>query len=213
MRPPHSSKLPDVPFSRQRVLLSDLKAALLQQMFFWGRDVLTGGNLLIQYGFIKLPSPGLKGTSCYRLDYRDGVIELHGACAGWYPHEDNPQPGFLFVRTTGRCTTHHLHEPVIPGHYQPESLSHHTASTMSGAQVFAAWLADYEDWIMAHLGSRYRQHCRQMLSRLPKGRAWLPAEQATRWLRTFARQGAHAQRAKTMFPRKSPRPALLALRH
>ena len=78
--------LADIPLSRQRVLLGDLKAALLQQMFFWGRDVMAGGNLLTAHGFMKLPSLGLKGTSCYRLDYHDGVIELHGACAGWYPH-------------------------------------------------------------------------------------------------------------------------------
>lgn len=196
----------DIPFSRQRVLLSDLKAALLQQMFFWGRDVLTGGNLLIKHGFIKLPSPGLKGTSCYRLDYRDGVIELHGACAGWYPNDDNPQPGFLFVRTTGRCTAHYLHYPVIPGRYDSQALTHDTAATMSGARVFAAWLADYEDWIMASQGSDYRKQCRHMLGRLPKGRPWLPADQATQWLRAFAQQGAHTPRAKAMFPKRTQSP-------
>ena len=195
--------VPDIPFSRQRVLLSDFKAALLQQMFFWGRDVLTGGNLLIEHGFIKLPSPGLKGTSCYRQDYCNGSIELHGACAGWYPGVHNPRPGFLFVRTTGRCTSHHLHEPVIPGHYQAKDLSHDTASTMSGAQVFAAWLADYEDWIIRQQGADYRQQCRRMLSSLPKGRPWLPAEQATEWLHALARHGSAAQRAKDMFRRKS----------
>jgi hypothetical protein len=217
MHLPHTSMLPDIPFSRQRVLLSDLKAALLQQMFFWGRDVLTGGNLLIKHGFIKLPSFGLKGTSCYRLDYRDGVIELHGACAGWYPAEHNPQPGFLFVRTTGRCTAHHLHDPVIPGRYDPQALTHDTTATMSGARVFAAWLADYEDCIMASQGPDYRRQCRQMLSKLPKGRPWLPAEQATHWLRAFAQEGPRAQRARakaftrTQTPLK--RPAGLALRH
>lgn len=189
--------------SRQRVLLGDLRAALLQQMFFWGRDVMTGGNLLIQHGFTKRASAGLKGTSCYRLDYRDGVIELHGACAGWYAKEGNPQPGFLFVRTTGRCSTHHLHEPVIPGCYKPEALLHHTQSTMSGARIFASWLADYEDWIMVSQGDGYRQACRQMLGKLPKGRPWLPAEKATQWLRSFAQQGAQAQRAKVMFPKRA----------
>jgi hypothetical protein len=189
----------DIPISRQRVLLSDFKAALLQQMFFWGRDVMTSGNLLIQHGFIKLPSPGLKGTSCYRLDYRGGIIELHGACAGWYPGAHDPQPGFLFVRTSGRCTSHQLHEPVIPGCYQPEVLSHDTASTMKGAQVFATWLADYEDWILACQGADYRSQCRHMLGRLPKGSPWLPAPQATKWLRALAQQGGAAPRAKIMF--------------
>ena len=195
--------LADIPLSRQRVLLGDLKAALLQQMFFWGRDVMAGGNLLTAHGFMKLPSLGLKGTSCYRLDYHDGVIELHGACAGWYPHEGNPQPGFLFVRTTGRCTTHHLHEPVIPGRYQPEALTHDTSATLSGARVFAAWLADYEAWIMASQGTDYRRHCRHMLSKLPSGRPWLPAEQARQWLHTFAQMGPRTQRARQMFRKKS----------
>lgn len=198
--------LTNIPSSRQSVLLSDLKAALLQQMFFWGQDVLTAGNLLIKHGFIKLPSPGLKGTSCYRLDYRDGVIELHGACAGWYPGEGNPQPGFLFVRTAGLCASHHLHEPVIPGRYEPQALSNHTASTISGAQVFAAWLADYEDWIRRHQGVGYRRRCRHMLGRLPKGRTWLPARRATKWLRSFAQKGPSAPRAKVMFPKRTPSP-------
>lgn len=201
MNPPLPPMLSHIPLSRQRVLLGDFKAALLQQMFFWGRDVLTCGNLLIKHGFIKLPSPGLKGTSCYRLDYHDGVIELHGACAGWYPNDDNPQPGFLFVRTTGRCTAHYLHDPVIPGLYLPEVLIHDTKPTISGARVFAAWLADYEEWISSHQGSDYRQGCREMLGKLPKGRPWLPAEQVTKWLRIFAKQGTAAPRARDMFPR------------
>lgn len=189
----------DIPFSRQRVLLSDLKAALLQQMFFWGRDVLTDDNLLLTYGFLKLPSFGLKGTSCYRLDYRDGVVELHGACAGWYPSENDPQPGFLFVRTTGRCISHYLHDPVIPGRYDQQVLMHNTAATMSAARVFAAWVADYEDWIKESQGSEYRKECRHMLGKLPKGRPWLPAEQATHWLRAFAQKGPRTQRARAMF--------------
>ncbi|HYF36735.1 MAG TPA: hypothetical protein VD994_15680 [Prosthecobacter sp.] len=61
------SSVADIPFSRQRVLLGDFTKALRQQMFFWGRDVMAQGKLLLQYGFQKFASPGLQGTSCYRL--------------------------------------------------------------------------------------------------------------------------------------------------
>lgn len=188
----------DVPLSRQRVLLADFAAALRQQMFFWGRDVMSGGNLLLRHGFEKLPSPGLKGTSCYRLTQEDGVIELHGACAGWYPQAGSARPGFLFVRTRGRITTHRLHEPVVPGRYQNEALQNHTADAMAAARHFAGWLADYEAWVRRQMGPGYRVECRQMLARLPKGQTWLPAPEAERWLRLLAAQGPGAPRARTL---------------
>ena len=191
-------RLPDVPLSRQRVLLADFAAALRQQMFFWGRDVMSGGNLLLKHGFEKLPSTGLKGTSCYRLRYEDGVIELHGACAGWYPQAGSARPGFLFVRTRGRISTHRLHEPVVPGRYQSEALQNHTADAMAAARLFADWLADYEAWVRRQMGPGYRVECRQMLASLPKGQTWLPAPEAERWLRLLAAQGPGAPRARTL---------------
>jgi hypothetical protein len=191
-------RLPDVPLSRQRVLLADFAAALRQQMFFWGRDVMSGGNLLLKHGFEKLPSTGLKGTSCYRLRYEDGVIELHGACAGWYPQAGSARPGFLFVRTRGRISTHRLHEPVVPGRYQSETLQNHTADAMAAARHFAGWLADYEAWVRQQMGPGYRAECRQLLASLPKGQTWLPAPEAERWLRLLAAQGPGAPRARTL---------------
>lgn len=193
----------EVPLSRQRVLLADFSAALRQQMFFWGRDVMSGGNLLLKHGFEKRESPGLKGTSCYRLRHEDGVIELHGACAGWYPQAGSPRPGFLFVRTRGRITTHRLHEPVVPGRYQSEALQNHTADAMAAARLFAGWLADYEAWVRRQMGPGYRAECRQMLASLPKGETWLPAPAAERWLRLLAAQGPGAPRARTLRPDSS----------
>jgi hypothetical protein len=96
--------------------LNDLTTGLGQQMFFWGRDVLTRGNLLLKHGFEKRRSKGLQGTSCYSKPWEDGVIELHGACAGWYPYESG-QCGFLFIRNAKRCYIHHRSKPVIPGEY------------------------------------------------------------------------------------------------
>lgn len=65
-------------------------------MYFWGRDVLHEGHLLLRYGFEKRPSTGLQGTSCYSKAWQKGMIELHGACAGWYP-DSTGQEGFLFI--------------------------------------------------------------------------------------------------------------------
>jgi len=188
----------DVPLSRQRVLLTDFAAALRQQMFFWGRDVMCGGNLLLRHGFEKLPSPGLKGTSCYRAVHEDGVIELHGACAGWYPQAGSARPGFLFVRKRGRISTHRLHEPVVPGRYQSDALQNHTADAMAAARLFAEWLADYEAWVRQQMGPGYRVECRQMLASLPKGQTWLPTPEAERWLRLLAAQGPGAPRAQPL---------------
>jgi hypothetical protein len=190
--------VPDVPLSRQRVLLRDFSSALRQQMFFWGRDVLTGGNLLLHHGFAKRESPGLKGTSCYFKKHEDGLIELHGACAGWYPDLGSVRPGLLYVRARGRCTTHRLHEPVAPGHYEPAAQENRTVEILEAAKLFAAWLADYEAWVMKQQGASYREGCRRMLMRLPKGQPWLPAPEAERWLRKFSMLGATTPRACQM---------------
>lgn len=206
------SELSGVPISRQRVLLADFAAALRQQMFFWGRDVMSGGNLLLRHGFEKRESSGLKGTSCYRLRHDDGVIELHGACAGWYPQAGNSRPGFLFVRTRGRISTHRLHEPVVPGRYQNEALQNHTIDAMAAARRFAGWLADYEAWVRRQMGPGYRRECRDMLASLPNGQSWLPAPEAERWLRLLAAQGPGVPRAKTFrTSRKQAHPSFPSL--
>lgn len=191
--------VPEIPLSRQRVLLRDFSNALRQQMFFWGRDVLTGGNLLLRHGFEKRESPGLKGTSCYFKRHEDGLIELHGACAGWYPEEGSDRPGLLYVRASGRCTMHHLHEPVVPGTYESAVLESRTVEVMHAAQIFAGWLAEYEAWVVKKEGTAYREGCWRMLARLPKGRPWLPAHQAAHWLRAFSLRGALTPRARQMF--------------
>ena len=168
--------------------LNDLTAALGQQMFFWGRDVLAReGNLLVKFGFSRTESPGLKGTSCYRKAWREGYIELHGACAGWYPTDATSSPGFLFIRTDRRCYAHHEADAVIPGRYDHDKLSSGNLQTLSqSARVFAAWLADYERWIERHIGPEHRSECYSMFSKLPAGKPWLPPTLALRWLRLFS---------------------------
>jgi hypothetical protein len=177
--------------------LNDLTAALGQQMFFWGRDVLAReGNLLVKFGFSRTESPGLKGTSCYRKAWREGFIELHGACAGWYPTDPTSAPGFLFIRTDRRCYAHHETAAVIPGRYDHDKLSSGNLQTLSqSARVFAAWLADYERWIERHVGPEHRSDCYSMFSKLPAGKPWLPPTLAIKWLRLVS-ESASPPRAR-----------------
>jgi hypothetical protein len=181
----------------QRGLLNDFTRALGQQMFYWGRDVLTGGNLLLAAGFEKRPSPGLQGTSCYRLPWRSGFIELHGACAGWYP-ADAAAPGFLFVRADRRCYAHRLRDAAVPGRYDYPSLrasGRALPEVMAGARCFAAWLHGYEVWVERQRGAEYRKQCREMLGKLEAGRVWLPPGAAQAWLRGFAKGAPGLPRA------------------
>lgn len=178
--------------------LNDLTAALGQQMFFWGRDVLAReGNLLVKFGFSRTESPGLKGTSCYRKAWREGYIELHGACAGWYPTDPTSAPGFLFIRTDRRCYAHHETAAVIPGRYDHEKLSSGNLQTLSqSARVFAAWLADYERWVLSVMGYEYREQCFEMYSKLPRSSVWLRPSWALRWLQLCAEGDTSLPRAR-----------------
>ena len=64
-------------------------------MFFWGKDAIhPQGNLFLRTGFRKRESTGLQGTSCYRLPWQNGALELHGSHAGWL----NFDGGIFFLR-------------------------------------------------------------------------------------------------------------------
>lgn len=171
----------------QRGLLNDFTRALGQQMFYWGRDVLTGRNLLLEAGFEKRVSIGLQGTSCYRLPWRGGFIELHGACAGWYaPADGGEAPGFLFIRTDRRCYAHDETLAVVPGRYDYATLrSSSLAEVMEGARFFARWLTGYEQWVVQRRGAAYRQECQQLFAKLEASREWLEPEKGRQWLRAF----------------------------
>ena len=183
----------------QRGLLNDFTRALGQQMFYWGRDVMTEGNLLVAAGFEKRRSEGLQGTSCYRLPWRGGFVELHGACAGWYPPAgDGTQvPGFLFVRADRRCYAHGLAEAVVPGKYDYGMLrSGDLTEVLAGARFFAQWLTGFEAWVLKRCGPRYREECRQMFARLESSRVWLAPKPGMEWLRGFAVGDPRLQRAR-----------------
>lgn len=169
-----------------RGLVNDLTWALGQQMFYWGRDVLAAGNLLLQAGFCKRPSPGLQGTSCYACAWRGGLIELHGSCAGWYP-ADESQTGFLFIRSDRRCYAHHRTQPVVPGRYDYKGLvSGQADMLLPASRLFVEWLVDYERQIPSMAGTAHREACHALFARLSTSRPWLRPEPGLRWLARYA---------------------------
>ncbi len=178
--------------------LNDLTTGLAQQMFFWGRDVMNGGNLLLQYGFQKRASTGLQGTSCYSMPWAEGLIELHGACAGWYPKKGQ-STGFLFIRHDRRCYTHEQPAPVIPGRYNYDQLeSGKLDRLMPASQEFTAWLVDYESWVQETTSPDYRESCHAMFCRLTASQPWLEPQHALAWLRLFAAASPTLPRVKQM---------------
>jgi len=182
--------------TRQRGLLNDLNRGLAQQMFFWGRDVLTDGNLLKKHGFERLPAPGPKSTSRYRRPWDGGLIELHGHCAGWYPETSSAIPGFMFVRTLRSSYAHHQSAPVTPGCYKTYQDASCLEEQMQAGRHFCGWLSCYEQWIISQMGLGYREECFAMFRRLPESRPWLTPDLAMKWWQAFAAGDACLTRAR-----------------
>ncbi len=183
-------------FTPSPSLLRDLSAAFTQQMFFWGMDAaVTSGNLFQKSGFIKSPSPGLKGTSCYSLPWQQGAIFLHGACVGWIPEDGDP--GLIYIRPAGKCFLWLNTEPPIPGKWPRENLSTiDLVEDISSIAPFIAWWLEHETWISAEMGSAYRINCHRKYKSLPKSKPWLAPADATAWLHLFQENPATTPRAK-----------------
>ena len=158
----------------------DLSDGLQQQMFFWGRDVLRPtGNFLTAQGFVRSPSPGLKGTSCYRLPWQGGLVELYGSCAGWY----GPEGGFTFYRARRRCYlwTSGTETP-IPGQWQKELFESGTDRELYHAALpFLDWLIAYEHAVLARFGLAYRAENFRQYRKVPKAKQWVEPSAALQW--------------------------------
>lgn len=165
--------------------MRDVTAGLKQEMFFLGRDVThPSGNLLVRAGFERRPSGGLQGTSCYGLPWQDGRIELHGACAGWYPADGGP--GFVYIRPLGRCIPWIGGKPPIPGEWIAGTGRSTDPSALRAAGLpFFSWWLSWEEQIMRSWGLDYRTSCYRHFRKLPKSRAWLPPQAAIDWLGYF----------------------------
>jgi hypothetical protein len=183
--------------TRHSGVLGDAARGLAQQMVWWGHDVRhPAGNLLVRYGMTRRPSPGLKGTSCYRLAREGGLIELHGAVASWVS-VDGMLPGVVFSRDHGRIALWKGEVPPVPG---CEFGSHGPAEERWRAALpLIRWIAGYERWLDATAGSAWRQGCWRAIRRLPKGKPWLPPKAALDWWQqaATAQEPVRAERGRT----------------
>lgn len=181
-------------------LRRDLSDGLQQQMFFWGQDVIRPtGNFLKEQGFQRSPSKGSKGTSCYRLPWQDGHIELYGACAGWYGREG----GFTFIRPRRLCYLWtSAHETPTPGALQ----NHHLASATQrdlypAALPFLDWVIAHEEAVLSRFGESYRQENFRQYRKVPKARQWIEPSAALQWFKCLRDSPANLERPKQYLQR------------
>lgn len=170
---------------RASTLWRDLATGLRQQMYFLGRDVLhPSGNLLTRFGFVKRPSEGLKGTSCYRMPWKNGFIDLHGSCAGWYGETDSS--GFIYVRPKSCCFLWMGDDSPVPGKW-PEHLlrADSPADLHHAALPFLSWWIAYENWIEREGHRGHRENSFRELRKATGPKRWLPPAEATRWIERF----------------------------
>ena len=176
----------------------DLSEGIQQHMYFWGSDVVQPeGNFLIEQGFERSPSKGVKGTSCYRLPWQNGHIELYGSCAGWYGHGN----GFTFIRPKKRCYIW-LSEEItpIPGDWQDELIlkGAPTEELYKASLPFLDWLIFYETSVLDHFGSVYRTQNYIDYQKVPLAKAWIEPGLALRWFRCFRETPEKLVRSKKL---------------
>lgn len=178
--------------------LRDLAEGIQQQMYFWGQDVLRPeGNFLVEQGFQRSPSTGIKGTSCYRREWQNGHIELYGSCAGWYGENQ----GFTFIRPWKRCVIWRSGETTpIPGSWQKELIDSSATKTdlYLASHPFLDWLISYEYAVLAQFGRAYRQHTYWKYSKVPKAKAWIDPARALQWFQCYREKPEELIRPKKL---------------
>ena len=178
--------------------LRDLAEGIQQQMYFWGQDVLRpGGNYLVKQGFVRLPSKGAKGTSCYQLDWQGGRVELYGSCAGWYGRPAS----FAFLRPRRRCVIWRSEvDSPIPGEWDRRLIvTEATREELYQASLpFLDWLIAYEEEVLAEFGSDYREENFRRYRKVPKAKVWLKPELALGWFRDFRERPLELRRPKQL---------------
>lgn len=128
----------------------ELCQRLESQMQQWGQDVRSPvGNLLVRHGFIRwCQREQHKGSSRYRLSWRDRVVELHGFCAGLY---GGGRPGFIYIRANNQVRVYLGGEPPIPGKYASHLLASDLDPRWKSAfaaarDEFLTWVEQYRVW-------------------------------------------------------------------
>lgn len=173
-----------IPASITARTLRELANGLQQFMFFWGQDILhPAGNIMVQEGFSRRPSTGLKGTSCYHRPWQGGALELYGSCAGWYGKDG----GFTFIRPQKRCVIWDSGEETpIPGVWQPECIKKCTREELhQAAQPFLDWLLSYEENILEFYGEAYRVNVYQRYCNVSHSKPWKEPTDAIQWFKGF----------------------------
>ena len=179
----------------------DLAEGIQQQMYFWGQDVLRPeGNFLVEQGFERSPSKGLKGTSRYRLAWQNGHIELYGACAGYYEQGRS----FTFIRPRKRCVVW-LSEKVtpIPGLWRNDLID--TTATKNelyhASLPFLDWLISYENTVTECFGTAYRELNYRGYKKVPKSKAWVDPTTALQWFQCFRKTPEKLVRPRKLAPK------------
>lgn len=194
-----SASAPAIASSPTRSLLRDLSDGLAQQMIFWGHDVRHPlGNRLVHFGMGRIERTYAQGegSSRYRMDWKGGFIELHGFCAGWYPHTAKKE-GFIFIRNRGRIQSTSGGDAHTPGAYDDARIGHLVPDRLIGCVIpFVSWWIAYEEWIRKTTPASYRQSCWLDAKHLGKPKSWLPPGEALRWLRQFVADPKRTGRAR-----------------
>lgn len=182
-------------------LLRDLAQGFHQQMYFWGLDVAhRSGNLLVAAGFDRRPSPGLTGTSCYRLPWQHGVIELHGTYAGFQTRTG----GAYYVRPLERCGRWRSPHPPVAGHWDREAFDTQASPTLiDEIRPLLEWWLDHERHINNELGTSWRQRGFKQFRKLSQSRRWLDPNTSTHWLQSLLRDPETTLRARRFTPHAS----------
>lgn len=182
-------------------LLRDLAQGFHQQMYFWGLDAAhRPENLLVAAGFERRPSPGLAGTSCYRLPWRHGAIELHGTYAGF----QTPTGGAYYIRPLDRCARWRSPQPPVAGQWDRDVLDTQASPTiLEEIRPLLEWWLDHDRHIAGELGTSWRQRGFKQFRKLSQSRRWLDPCTSTRWIETLLRDPENTPRARRFKPQPS----------
>ena len=176
------------------LLLKDCANGFYQQMYFLGKDVIhSEGNQLLEYGFEKSPSLGLKGTSCYGRKSNEGLVELYGSCAGIYSETSQ----LVFLRK--RCRFYHWlpEQRLVAGLWSQENVNAgNPEEIFTALEPLLRWWLDYEGWIEKRFGSAYREQCYRDWDRIKSKATWLPPSATVEWIGAFLEKGGHMTRSK-----------------
>jgi len=198
MKSPPENGTPNPCRSQVRALVRDLAGMFLQQMFFWGCDAQSGGNLLARLGGHRIArehSCG-EGSSRYQWQWQEGTVELHSFCAGWYP-ASAAEVGTVFIRGRERFFDCAGGQPLEPGHYDEGRFLYANAEEMLALlRPLLSWLDDYEGRVQAATSPGYRDRCFALYRQQGHSRPWLPPAEARVWLSSFLESPETTRRAK-----------------